>query len=347
MVRESVKNFATSALSGAITASSTTIGLTGGSGGNFPSVGPFVIGIDTELILIASRATDTLTVASGGRGFDGTTAASHNLATTVQLPICAYNIDHIWANLADTFNPAVPPIQMPLSASGVPTGSAGTADNEMETQGSWTINPSGGGIPGDATWNIGTTVPSNALLSRGATDSNLYTAYASFTPGSSTQFTVTCKVSTCLNMIQQGVQESDFHLFVSDQSTPSSGASVGNMMKLIIADTSTIVSGTLSTNARTLRAVKVVTGTATSLNSQMVVPYGLPLYLRINYDGAGKWRTFFGDGISYSLISDLSGLSFAPATIGFHCSVSNTTSSQIVLVDFMRTLTGTRLQFWG
>src|SRR5256885_3732978 len=131
-MREQLKNFATSALSGAITSGSTSIGLTGGSGSNFPSTGNFVIVIDTELILIASRSSDTLTVASGGRGYDGTTAAAHNNATTVQLPVCAYNINHIWSNLADTFNPQVPPAQYPLSASGVPTGSASAYDNEFE-----------------------------------------------------------------------------------------------------------------------------------------------------------------------------------------------------------------------
>jgi hypothetical protein len=278
---------------------------------------------------------------------DGTTAASHNLGATVQLSVCAYNFWHLWANVADTFNPLVPPVQMPLSSTGVPSGSASAYDNEFESQGSWVINPSSPGGSGPATINsFGVLVPSSFVMSRGGTGSALYTVYINF-GGQSGSFTITCKMSSSLNMITEGSQESDFHFFASDQSNPTSGASVGNMMKLIVADTGTIVSGVLSTNARTIRAVKVVTGAATQLNNQMVVPFGMPLFLRINYDGAGRWQTFFGDGVTYSLISDLSGLTFTSNTIGFHCSVSNTTSSQIVLVDFVRAVLGTRLQYYG
>lgn len=344
MARESFLNFATSALTANITNSATSFSVTGGSGSSFPSSN-FVVCIDTELIFISSRSTDTFTV--GTRGWDGTTAAAHNSATTVQLSVCAYNMNHLWANVPDTFNPAVPPNQMPLSSTGVPTGTASAYDNEFEALGSWTLYPTSGSVPSDATFNVGTSVPSNLVLRRGGSDSQLYGGYVTFGQTSSTVFTVTCKASTCLNMITQGSQESDFHFYVSDQSNPSSGTSVGNMMKIAIADTAASTSSTQNTNARTIRAVKVTSGSPAQQGNNYIFPYALPLYLRINYDGAGRWQTFFGDGISYSLVSDISSFSITPQTIGFHCSVSNTTSSQIVLIDFIRAVVGTRLQHWG
>jgi hypothetical protein len=260
----------------------------------------------------------------------------------VQLSVTAYDFNHLWANIADTWHPEVPPLQQPLSAMGVPSGSASAYDNEFEAASGWTLYPSSG-VPGDATFNIGSTVPSNFVLRRGGSDSQLYGAYVTFGQTSSTVFTVTYKVSSGLNMITQGSQESDFHLYVSDQSNPSGGVSVGNMMKILIADTAATTSSTLNTNARMVRAVKVTSGSGAQQGNNYILPYSLPLYLRINYDGAGRWQTFFGDGITYSLVSDTSGFSITPQTIGFHCSVSNTTSSQIVLVDFVRAVTGVRL----
>jgi hypothetical protein len=344
MVREQFKNFATSALNGAITSGSTSIVLTGGSGGNFPSVGNFVIVIDTELILIASRSTDTLTVASGGRGFDGTSAASHNSATTVQLPLCSYNLDHIWANLADTFNPIVPPVQTPLSASGVPTGSADSHDNEMEAQGSWVLNPTS--LPSGANFDIGVTTRSHLTFARGTSDTTLYAAYVAFAPGSSTPLTLTCKLSDAINIQQNGNNTVETHFFVSDQSTPTASADAGNAMRIDV-QINAAFSGASWTGFRNVRSVKDVTGTGTALTPSVPVSLGMPLYLRINYDGAGKWRTFFGDGITYTLLSEVGSFTFAPQSCGIHFYTPVTSLSHYVLIDFVRVLVGTRLQFWG
>ena len=60
-------------LNGAITSGSTSIVLTDAS--NFPSEGSISIG--SEVIRYKSKATNTLTVAENGRGFGGTSAASH------------------------------------------------------------------------------------------------------------------------------------------------------------------------------------------------------------------------------------------------------------------------------
>ena len=66
-------DIAETTLNGAITAGSTSIVLADAS--NFPSEGSISIG--SEVIRYKSKATNTLTVAENGRGFGGTTAASH------------------------------------------------------------------------------------------------------------------------------------------------------------------------------------------------------------------------------------------------------------------------------
>jgi hypothetical protein len=76
---------ATGTLSGDITATATTITLGAGEGASFPSSQNFVIKVDSELIQVQSRTTDTLTIepAGIGRGAMGTTAAAHTNGTTV------------------------------------------------------------------------------------------------------------------------------------------------------------------------------------------------------------------------------------------------------------------------
>ena len=70
---EDPKDKAETTLNGAITAGSTSIVLTDAS--DFPSEGSISIG--SEVIRYKSKATNTLTVAENGRGFGGTSAASH------------------------------------------------------------------------------------------------------------------------------------------------------------------------------------------------------------------------------------------------------------------------------
>lgn len=72
----------TGTLNTAINATDLTIVLSSGHGANFPSAS-FTVTIDEEIILIDSRSTDTLTVNSSGRAFDGTTASAHGVGSTV------------------------------------------------------------------------------------------------------------------------------------------------------------------------------------------------------------------------------------------------------------------------
>jgi hypothetical protein len=345
MAREQLKNFATSALSGSITSSSTTINLTGGTGSSFPAVGNFVIVIDTELILIASRATDALTVAASGRGWDGSTAAAHSSAATVQLPVCAYNINHIWSNLADTFLPDVPPAQTPLSSSGVPSGSPSAFDNEFESQGSWTLFPTS--LPTGATFNAGTTVKSHLLMARGSSsDNTLYTAYVAFAPGA-TAWTATCKMSDSMNSINLGGQIVEFHFLVTDQSNPTGTSDPGNAMRIDVTHTATVTSGSI-TGVRQVRPAKDVSNAFSTIAPSITVPWTTPLYLRMNNDGAGRFQLFFGDGITYTLLVDQTfSFTIAALALQYFSSGTNTNASHIVLVDWVRVVTGVRLQYWG
>jgi hypothetical protein len=82
------KNLAQGVLQTSISPSDMTIVLNSGQGAKFYADN-FVITLDLEIILIASRSGDTLTVATSGRGFEGTTAASHTAGAAVQSFITA------------------------------------------------------------------------------------------------------------------------------------------------------------------------------------------------------------------------------------------------------------------
>lgn len=89
-------------LSASITSSQTSFNVLSGTGYPSGAGGPFVIVIDQgtsteEKVLISSLSGTTMTVASGGRGWDSTTAASHNSGAT--------NVEHVFsANEADDAN---------------------------------------------------------------------------------------------------------------------------------------------------------------------------------------------------------------------------------------------------
>src|SRR4051795_5069875 len=75
-MREGFSNFATTALSAAIpTTTALSFNVTTGQGTLFP-VSNFLVVVDTEIILISSRSVDAFTVATGGRGYDGSVASS-------------------------------------------------------------------------------------------------------------------------------------------------------------------------------------------------------------------------------------------------------------------------------
>jgi hypothetical protein len=82
-----LSNSAQSTLNGAINNSTLTVVVA--SGASFTA--PLAIRIDNEIIKVCSKATHTFTVCTGGRGFDGSTAASHSDGASVYAYYIRYN----------------------------------------------------------------------------------------------------------------------------------------------------------------------------------------------------------------------------------------------------------------
>lgn len=85
-------------LNGDISNSATSITIVGSTGWPSGANGPFAIVIDAgtaaeEKVLIQSRTSTTLTVATGGRGYDGTTAAAHSNGASVKHCMTATDFD--------------------------------------------------------------------------------------------------------------------------------------------------------------------------------------------------------------------------------------------------------------
>lgn len=83
-------------LAGGITAAATSLTVADGTGYPDGSAGPFVVTVDAglaseEKILCSSRTGNTLSVSS--RGYDGTTAASHDNSAPVAHTISAVDLD--------------------------------------------------------------------------------------------------------------------------------------------------------------------------------------------------------------------------------------------------------------
>lgn len=84
-------------LVGDITAASTTFTVADATSWPTGAVGPFAIALNLgrageEKVLVQSRSGNTLTVATGGRGYDGTTAATHQSGADVDHVLTAIDI---------------------------------------------------------------------------------------------------------------------------------------------------------------------------------------------------------------------------------------------------------------
>ncbi len=86
-------NRATTTLDGAISDSDLTIVVADGS--VFPTTGRFIITIENERIIIASRSTETLTVEAGGRGIDNSTNVAHANLIGVAGQFTALNLETV------------------------------------------------------------------------------------------------------------------------------------------------------------------------------------------------------------------------------------------------------------
>ncbi len=90
-----------------ITTGSTSFSVDDATGHPTGTNGPFVETLDLngateEKVLCSGRTGNTFTVATGGRGFDGTTAASHNSGTTVNHTISKRDADEANYTVAQT-----------------------------------------------------------------------------------------------------------------------------------------------------------------------------------------------------------------------------------------------------
>jgi hypothetical protein len=335
MTKENFTNFATTTLvTSSLTTGSTSFVVSSGQGALFPTKN-FAITMDTEIMFITSRSTDTFTV--GTRGFDGSTAATHTSGATIQLCTIAYNYNHLWQNVADTFTPQVPPSQL--------GGSASSYDHEFEVGGNalWTLFPSSG-LPAGTTFSVGTPLSSHLLLDRASSDTANYTAYVPFT--GSPPFVITAKLSQGANFTNTtGSVSTD--LFVSDQTNPTASPDSGNRVRLdaIIStgQTATFASQPLlNAQAVTARFVKDVSGTGSQVGSYIFAAPVQPLYLRIACASSYVWTMYLGDGITYWPFATTT-FSFSVQTIGFSFQVGlhPGTSTQTSAIDYLRVVTST------
>lgn len=342
MARENFVNFATTTLNGTITSGASSFVVATGQGALFPS-GNFLVSIDSEVIQVFTRSGDTFIVGAGGRGYDNTIAASHNSGVTVASDVSAFNFTHLWQNVADTYTPPVPPVQL--------GGSPSSYDNEFESTGSWTLFP---GTPGaGTTWNAGTSLRSHLVLSRGSGDNALYTASIPYTATSAATFT--CKLSEATSLLRSSFDQAQMDFFVSDQTNPTAGTDTGNRFKLQTVRGSfygadpKLPGNTLIDSASAVRTVLDISGTATYLGFNVPIKPGSPVYLRLTYDGAGNWTSYVGDGVVYWTVATHNGLS-TPQTLGVNFHIYNPSGQfvpQVAAIDYIRVVQGSVLPPFG
>lgn len=132
-------------LNGAVNSSTTTLVVDEGT-----QIQPGVVEIGTESIWVQSIATNTLTVSPDGRGWDGTTAASHsdNARVTLDPPYPAWRIerainDAIVGTSPDlygvgtasfAFNPSISTYPLPAEAEGVLSVTADTIGPSLDQE---------------------------------------------------------------------------------------------------------------------------------------------------------------------------------------------------------------------
>ena len=117
MRQERYVNNAQTTLNGGINASTTTVVVTDGS--VFPTEGDFRIIIDSELMLVMARATNSLTVI---RGQEGTTGATHSDTADVRATLTAGALTQYRADFEPHYIPGSTLPKRLFNPSGVPIG---------------------------------------------------------------------------------------------------------------------------------------------------------------------------------------------------------------------------------
>lgn len=344
MAKENVTNFATTTLNGGITAVATSFAVQTGGGATFPTVGTtnpqgFIVAIDSELILCSARSGDTFTVATGGRGYEGTAAATHANAATVTHSPTAGMLNHLWSNTADSLNANVPPYARGGSA-------PSTWDDEFESQaGAWQFNPGMSG--GDS---LDFNVAKSCMRFRRADFSNnSYVVYKPFVPGGPA-LTAMCRMSHGARLFALSgpswyATPLEVSFFVSDQTTPSA-TDTGNMAR-IDHNLGGYNWPILNAGGSAGPLVSTPIIKATVLNNN--VPQNISFmpgqgvqYYRIDYDGNGNWYFWYGDGLTWTGLSSMQ-KTINVQSIGFRFWISNgvgTITKQEAAIDWLRVSVG-------
>lgn len=333
MAKENYSNFATTTLATAsINSSALTFAVSAGQGTLFPLTN-FMVTMDTEIMFIASRSVDTFTV--GIRGFDSSIATSHTSGATIQQCVTAYTMNHLWQNIADSYNPDIPPIQLGNTPS--------TYDAEFETGGNplWSLYPSSG-LPSGATFSFGTPLKSCLLLNRGPSDNTYYTAYVPFTM--LPPFTATCKVSHAAPT-SNSTSGASVNFFIADQTNPTGSADGGNRIRAThiienFTQTNNLWDGSpiLSNDVAHTHMLKDVSGVGTFIGPSIPVSPGMPIYLRITCSASNQYTCFAGDGITFwKMGTQTSSFTKQSLGIAFYANPQATsTVLQTAVVDWIR-----------
>jgi hypothetical protein len=296
------------------------------------------------LILCSARSGDGFTVAQ--RGFDGTTQASHaDGAPVIHGPV-RYMINHLWQNVADTFNPDVP------GYARVTAIAPGTYDDEFESQsGSWHITPTPAG--GDLLdFNV---VPSCMRFQRADFSTTNYIISKSFPVGSTT-FDAICRMSHGAREWGQTPIATppavECSFFVSDQATPSS-ADVGNVARIdhIISGqqfTLTDVYGRINGAVNSTWPTRTDIIKSAQVSHSVYSPVNIALhngaqYYRITSNAGTSFQLWAGDGMTWKQVGFI-GTPINVASIGWRFLVGAPASSvrtqQHAVVDFLRIKVG-------
>lgn len=322
-MRDITTNFFASALAVGLSATATSMTLTTGSGALLPvpSSGILRLVVDAEIVIVTARAGDTLTVT---RGQENTTAAIHGVGAMVQLAMTAGMLNHLWTNVADTFQPDVPPNAFNLLPS--------VWDDEFESaSGLWTFYP----LDYNASVDYGGITPSWLTFVNPQGQTQLYYLYQAFAPASA--FTLTTRVSQSGTTAVSGAFAS-VTLFVSDQSSPTGGVLSGNRVLVTRGlDTRATLNVTTALGAATTWPASVITTRAT----QNGAPYGASFslldsgyaYLRVVSDGNGGWTLAVSDdGVTYLTVA-VTTLALTPRSAGL---ILQSNANQTVKMDWWR-----------
>jgi hypothetical protein len=346
MGSDNVTNYASSTLTAGISAGATSFTVAAGTGAAFPSptnlnnANSFIVSIDAELILCSARTADTFTVASGGRGYDGTSAASHLSGATVTHGMTAGMLKHVWQNVPDNWNIDVPPYQRAGFAA---LGSPDTASDEFEatTGAGWTIFP----IDAGGTFTFNTSIKSCMTFSRATNNSTSYHFYKAFSSAAGS-WGITCRLSHGYS--PNGWGNTNFiqaTLFVSDAANPTS-LDTSNSVRIGSIYNNTTVSVTTGgvAGAVNTRLIKASNSLASGEVGTVYITPDTSLYLRIRNGGTNHWAAEVGDGFTWRRVASYTAapLGTAVQSMGIRFSANTSfASGEVVAVDWIRYETGT------